>query len=66
MRVDLEKAREYMRAVKKITALRQKEWESSRKYGKRAIKLQAKLPDMSDEHWLIECFIDGIYGCSRR
>ena len=66
VRADLEKAKEYMRAVKKITALRQKEWESSREYGKRAMKLRAKLPDTSDEHWLIECFIDGIYGCSRR
>ena len=31
-RADLEKAKGYMRAVKKITALRQKEWESSREY----------------------------------
>ena len=64
MGADLEKAKEYMRAVKKISAMRHNEWELSREYGKPAIKLQAKLPDTSDEHWLIQCCIDGINGCS--
>ena len=66
MEKEIKKARECMRAVKKIAALKQKEWESAREYGKRAEKLQAKLLDASDESWLVECFISGIYGRSRR
>ena len=66
MEKEIRKAKECIRAVKKIAALRQKEWESARDYGKRAEKLQAKLPDASEEPWLVECFINGIYGRCRR
>ena len=66
MEKEIKKAKECMRAVKKIGTLKQKEWESAREYGKQAEKLQAKLLDASDEPWLVECFISGIYGRSRR
>ena len=66
-KLELREAKERERAVKKIAALRQKNWESSRDYGKRATKLQAKLMDDNDDDpWLVECFISGIYKASRR
>ena len=65
-KLELREAKESERAVKKIAALRQKNWESSRDYGKRATKLQAKLMDNDDDPWLVECFISGIYKASRR
>ena len=66
-KLELQEAKEHERAVKKIAALRQKDWESSIDYAKRARKLQAKLmDDNDDEPWLVECFINGISKASRR
>ena len=66
-KLELREAKERERAVKQIAALRQKNWESSRDYGKRATKLQAKLMDDNDDDpWLVECFLSGIYKASRR
>ena len=49
----------YKRAIYKLSCLTQKEWESPKAYGSRALKLLSKVDD-DDESWVVKKFIKGI------
>ena len=49
----------YNRAIDKLSCLTQKEWESPKAYGSRAMKLLGKVDD-DDESWVVKKFIKGI------
>ena len=49
----------YNRAIDKLSCLTQKEWESPKAYGSRAMKLLGKVDD-DDESWVVKKFSKGI------
>ena len=49
----------YNRAIDKLSCLMQKEWESPKAYGSRAMKLLGTVDD-NDESWVVKKFIKGI------
>ena len=49
----------YNRAIDKLSFLMQKEWESPKAYGSRAMKLLGKVDD-DDESWVVKKFIKGM------